>query len=176
MRRILVALVMLAAPVLAQEDSVVEPPMTLSRMAEIVFALDEAALSNGFSFQLNVDGVTVLIVTDPGADRMRAMSPIRPIDGLAAGELARMMQANFDTALDARYAIAQDTLWSVFIHPLSPLKKDQFVSGLGQTVNLAKTYGTFYTGGALTYGGGDSGGLHRQLIDDLQEKVEPIRF
>ncbi|MEO0389094.1 MAG: hypothetical protein AAF281_16500, partial [Pseudomonadota bacterium] len=122
MRRILVALVMLAAPVLAQEDSVVEPPMTLSRMAEIVFALDEAALSNGFSFQLNVDGVTVLIVTDPGADRMRAMSPIRPIDGLAAGELARMMQANFDTALDARYAIAQDTLWSVFIHPLSPLK------------------------------------------------------
>ncbi|MEM9429928.1 MAG: hypothetical protein AAGA32_10575, partial [Pseudomonadota bacterium] len=64
--------------------------------------------------------------------------------------------------------------WSVFIHPLSPLKKSQLVSGLGQTVNLAKTYGTFYTGGALTYGGGDSGGLHRELIDRLLEQTDPI--
>ncbi len=31
------------------------------------------------------------------------------------------MQANFDTALDARYAIAKGALWSTFIHPLSDL-------------------------------------------------------
>ncbi len=171
MIRILCLFLLFATQAPAQEA---EPPMTLSRMAEIVFALDEDALNQGPMFQMTIDGVEVIIVTDPSADRMRAMTPIRPIDGLQPSELARMMQANFDTALDARYAIAQDTLWGVFIHPLAPLKKNQLISGIGQTVNLAKTYGTFYTGGAFTYGGGDSDGLHRQLIDDLLQKADPI--
>ncbi|MEM9429721.1 MAG: hypothetical protein AAGA32_09520, partial [Pseudomonadota bacterium] len=150
--RILLILLIAAWPVRAEEG-----PMTLARLAEIVFAIDETAQNRGPVFQLRIDSVPLVIVTDAGADRMRAMSPIRAVDGIQPSELARMMQANFDTALDARYAIADGTLWSVFIHPLSPLKKSQLVSGLGQTVNLAKTYGTFYTGGALTYGGGDSG-------------------
>ena len=86
----------------------------------------------------------------------------------------RMMQANFDTALDARYAVAKGQLWAVFIHPLSPLKKDQLISSLGQTVNIARTYGTLYTGGALQFGGGDSPGIQRQLIEELLEKGEEI--
>ncbi|MEM7524503.1 MAG: hypothetical protein AAF360_12240, partial [Pseudomonadota bacterium] len=88
--------------------------------------------------------------------------------------LLRLMQANFDTALDARYAVAQGRLWSVYIHPLSALGKDEFISGLGQTVNLARTYGSLYTGGALTFGGGDSNDIHRALIDDLLKKGEAI--
>jgi len=39
------------------------------------------------------------------------------------------MQANFDSALDARYAIAKGKLWSAFIHPLSELNEEQFFSG-----------------------------------------------
>lgn len=149
-------------------------PMTLARMAEIVFAIDENAQSRGSNFRFTIDDVPVFIVSDPAADRMRAMSPIRPVDGLSPGEMARMMQANFDTALDARYAVAQETLWAVFIHPLSPLEKDQLVSGIAQTVNLVKTYGTLYSGGAINYRGGDSPGLQRELIEDLLERTEPI--
>jgi hypothetical protein len=85
-----------------------------------------------------------------------------------------MMQANFDSALDARYAVAQGRLWAVFIHPLSPLERDQFISGIGQTVNVAQTYGSLYTGGAMQFGGGDSVPLQRQLIDRLLEKGEEI--
>ena len=85
-----------------------------------------------------------------------------------------MMQANFDSALDARYAIARGTLWSVFIHPLEALQKNELISGLGQVVNLAQSYGTLYSGGALQYGGGDSGTLQRRLIDELLKKGEEI--
>jgi hypothetical protein len=151
-----------------------EPPMTLSRMAEIIFSLDENAKSNGNSFQITIQDIPVLIITDPNADRMRAMAPIRASEYMTPEELLRVMQANFDTALDARYAIAHGKLWGTFIHPLASLEKDEFISGLGQTVNIAKTYGTLYSGGALSFGGGDSIPLQRQLIDDLLKKGEEI--
>jgi hypothetical protein len=161
-------------PPLLQPDQTIGQPMTLSRLAEIVFALDENARSQGNAFEMTIANFNVLIVTDPAADRMRAMIPIRPAAGLTPDELARMMQANFDSALDARYAVADGTVWAVFIHPLSPLTKDQFISGLGQTVNVAATYGTLYTGGAMQFGGGDSAPLQRQLIDELQKKGDEI--
>ena len=41
-------------------------------------------------------------------------------------------------------------------------------------MNLALTYGTTYTSGGLTYGGGDSNQLHRELIDRLLKKGEKI--
>ena len=167
MIRVLAALLIFATSASAQE---VEPPMTLERLAGILETLDPEVSAQGERFSLQVEGTAVLVVTDPLNDRMRAMVPIRPVDGLSPSELARMMQANFDTALDARYAIAQGTLWGVYIHPLAPLQKNQFISGLGQAVNLARTYGSLYTGGAMSFGGGDSRGLHRELIDSLIEK------
>jgi hypothetical protein len=116
----------------------------------------------------------VLIVTDETADRMRAITPVAKSDEVSTEDMQRILQANFDTALDARYALAKDILWSAFIHPLTPLEKDQLISGLGQVVNLAQSYGTLYSGGALQYGGGDSGALQRALIDDLLKKGEDI--
>ncbi|WP_264212401.1 hypothetical protein [Leisingera thetidis] len=171
LRTIAIACV-LAAPALAQDPP--EPPMTYERLGRILFALDENAQPVGRGFQLSVSGVPVLVVTDPAADRMRAMVPLRPAEALTAEDLMRMMQANFDSALDARYAVARGQLWAVFIHPLSQLQKDQLISGLGQTVNIARTYGTLYTGGALQFGGGDSPGIQRQLIEELLEKGEEI--
>ena len=151
-----------------------EEPMTLERLTEIVRAVDPEAEFAGNAMRLTVENIPVVVVTDPVSDRMRAMVSIRSIDGVDPEELFRMMQANFDSALDARYAIGQGRLISVFIHPLSPLGKNEFLSGVGQVVNLALTYGSAYTGGALTYGGGDSRELHRKLIDDLLKKGEPI--
>jgi len=171
MLRLMAMMVFLAGPAAAQQA---EPAMTLERLAQIIVAVDPEAKLQGSSFQMTIEDVPILIVTDPDADRMRAMVPIRSVQGMDEGEMRRVMQANFDTALDARYAVAQGRLWSVFIHPLSPLERDQFLSGIGQTVNLATTYGTLYTGGAMTFGGGDSGALHRELIDRLLDKGEDI--
>ncbi|GAB5435597.1 hypothetical protein [Falsiruegeria mediterranea] len=158
----------------APKASEAEQPMTYERLGKIIFVLDPDAQPRGPGFELSVAGVPIIVVTDPVADRMRAMVPIRRADELTSEDMQRMMQANFDTALDARYAIANGTLWAAFIHPLSPLEKDQFISGLAQTVNIAKTYGTLYSGGAAQYGGGDSGNLQRALIEELLKKGEEI--
>ena len=147
-----------------------EPPMTVERMGKIIRSLDENAQSNGTSFQINIQDVPALILTDTKNDRMRILVPIRAAEGMTPSEVLRVLQANFDTTLDARYAIARGKLWATFIHPLSFLEKNEFISGLGQTVNIAKTYGTLYSGGALSFGGGDSIPLQRKLIDDLLKK------
>lgn len=167
--RLLVALHLFAFPAAAQDS-----PMDLTRLTEIIRKLDPEAEIKGFHMQLTIQDVPVSIVTDPVADRMRAFVPIRSAEVMTEDELMRVLQANFDTALDARYAVANNRLWAVFIHPLSPLEGDQLISGLGQTVNLALTYGSLYTGGAFTFGLGDSVELHRQLIDDLLKKGEDI--
>ena len=80
------------------------------------------------------------------------------------------MQANFDSALDSRYALANGRLWSIFIHPFAALGNDRLISGIAQTVNVAKTYGTLYSGGALQLGGGDSNDLQRDLIERLLKR------
>lgn len=101
-------------------------------------------------------GHKIYVITDESADRMRIMTPVASAEGLTQEALFRAMQANFDTALDARYAIAQGALWSAFIHPLSPLGDAEFQSGLSQVATLAATYGTTYNSGALRFGGGDT--------------------
>ncbi len=151
-----------------------EPPMTLERLATIVQVLDEEAVFRGPTMQFTIADVPVIVVTDPLADRMRAMVPIRAADGLDAAELMRLMQANFDTALDARYAVAQGRLWGVYIHPLSPLESDQFVSAIAQTVNVARSYGETYSGGAQVFGGGDSNGIYEELLEELRKKGEEL--
>ena len=160
-----------AAPLAAQEA---EPPMTPQRMAQIVLALDPEARPAGNGIEFQISDVPVLIVMDAGANRMRAMVPIRRSEGMTPEEIMRVMQANFDTALDARYAIANGQLWAVFIHPLRELERDQLISGIGQTVNIALTYGSLYTGGAVEFGGGDSQDLQRDLLEDLLERGQDI--
>lgn len=158
----------------AQDAPVTEPPMDFQRMTDIVRLLDPDARVAGNAIELTIDDIPVLIITDARADRMRAMVPIRSADGIDADEMRRLMQANFDSALDARYAVARGRLWGVFIHPLSPLERDQFISGIAQTVNVAKTYGGLYSGGAMQFGNGDSPGLQRELIDRLLKKGQEL--
>lgn len=161
------ALFMSAGLVFAQDEPALEPPMTMQRLADIILVIDPDAQLAGNAIELTIEDIPVIVIADQTANRMRAMVPIRSADGLSAEELARLMQANFDTALDARYAVARGRLWGAFIHPLSPLKKDQLISALIQTVNLARTYGQTYSGGAEVFGGGDSNGIYQDLFDEL---------
>lgn len=175
--RLFLALALCAAPVFAQEAGevpAVEPPMTMLRMAQIIRAIDPEAAAAGNTIQFTIDDIPLVVIADPTANRMRAMVPIRSAEGLEPEELMRLMQANFDTALDARYAVAQGRLWGVFIHPLSPLEKDQLLSAFVQTINVARTYGQTYSGGATVFGGGDSNGIYQELLKELQELGEEI--
>ncbi len=146
-------------------------PMTLDRMDEIIKRIAPQAQRDKGSWRFNIEGYQVSIFTDVRADRMRIIVPVESVENIPPERMYRLMQANFDSALDARYSVAQEILWSAFIHPLKSLEDSEFVSGLGQVINLAETYGTAYTSGALVFGGGDSQALQRrQLIDELLRK------
>lgn len=146
-----------------------------ARLLEIVVAIDEAARLTGNGATFEIEDTTVTLVFDVRADRMRLISQIRPSDGLSGSQLRRLMQANFDTALDARYAVAQGQLWSTFMHRMTTLETEDFVSALAQTVTLVKTYGTTYSSGAMSFGGGDSAAeLQKRLDRALRPDEEEI--
>ncbi len=159
----------------AQKKKIAEGTMTLEKMGKIIRRLDDGAKRQKNGWQFTVEKVPVVVVTDRKHNRMRILIAIRKTSDVSPDELTRMMQANFDTALDARYAIAHDIVWATFIHPLSELHDRQFITAVGQTVNLATTYGSTFSSGVLSFGAGDSRGIiQRQLIENLLKKGEPI--
>lgn len=144
-------------------------PMTAERLAELILAVDNEASLDGANWFFHTDGLETVVVYDTAADRMRILIPIGKTVDLEEGEMLRLMQANFDSALDARYAIAHDTVWGAFIHPLSTLTDETFLVGLAQTANVVTSYGTSYSSGLFLYGSGDSAEIERnRLIEELK--------
>ena len=98
----------------------------------------------------------VVVITDEAADRMRIMSPVVEDTELPAEQARTLLEANFDRALDARYAVSRGYVWSAFIHPLSALTEEEFVNGVRQVVTLAENYGTSYSSTNLVFQGGQN--------------------
>ena len=143
--------------------------MTGKKLSDLILNFDENAVVDTNSVQFTILERPVFLVYDVKADRMRLMSPIGQAGLLDHEVLTRLMQANYDAALDARYALANDIIWSVFLHPLGSLTEDDLLSGIAQTVTAAETFGTSYTSGAVIYGGGDSNTIHEDLLKRLEE-------
>lgn len=139
--------------------------MNNEQLEKIIRKIDSKAEGRSGFWRFTVADRELLVITDENANRMRILTGVVEIEELEEERLTRVMQANFDSALDARYAIARGVLWSAFLHPLSTLYERDFVSGIAQVVNLAVTYGGTYSSGAITFGGGDSDGLIQELLE-----------
>lgn len=179
MRAVLAGVLLFSLSVAASAQELAPPAladtkMTLPRLQQIISIIDPEARLFGNGAELTLHDIPIIVVADPVADRMRAMVPIRSAEEIAPEELMRLLQANFDSTLDARYAVARGRLWSVFIHPLSPLEPEQFLSGLTQTLNVALTYGSAYSGGAFAFGGGDSTDLYKELLEELLRRDQEL--
>lgn len=91
--------------------------------------------------------VVMVVVADEPSDRMRIVAPIAPVEDLPDPRIVFiLMEANFHTALDARYATSEGVVYSTFIHPLSSLTDGDFRSALTQVSNLVRTFGTTFSG------------------------------
>jgi hypothetical protein len=146
-------------------------PMTAIRMSELILRVDENAIHDGSTWYFNIIGLDAVLVFDIEADRMRVLIPIENTGDLSKDELLRLMQANFDSALDARYAIAQGQLWGAYIHPLSTLTDEEFLLGIGQTANVVASFGSSYSSGMFVFGGGDSGEIERKrFLEELSKE------
>lgn len=143
--------------------------MTPGKLITLIQKFDKDAKVGGNGVEFKVNERELFMVYDKNADRMRIISPVAQ-NGIASEEiLIRMMQANYDAVLDARYAMANDIIWAVFLHPLSSLTQEDFLSGVAQTVTAADTFGTTYTSGAMVFGGGDSNSIHEDLLKELEK-------
>jgi hypothetical protein len=149
-----------------------ENQASLDMIAEVIGALDGEAERSGNNWQFTVEERMLIVVTDASAGRMRIITPIAESANLPQEALERLMQANFDTALDARYAIGQGVVWGAFVHPLDSLTTRDFASGVLQTKSLADTFGTTFSSGVLNYGGGDSGAILDEQLNELLEQLE----
>lgn len=150
-------------------------PMTIDRLVALIEILDEESARTGNVIEFTISGASITLVADPAANRMRLVVGIAREEVLTPELMKRLLQANFDTTLDARYGIAQGILWATFLHPLSSLSEGELISGIVQTVNVALSYGSSYTSGLFTFGGGDSGDILKEELERrLREKEDPV--
>jgi hypothetical protein len=107
------------------------------------------------------DEVPVYVFSDESHDRMRVMAPVGELKEVEGRVLQVLLQANYDRALDARYALRGLEVWSVAVHPLATLAPDDFASLIEQVVRLVKNTGTTYASTDLVFmaqGGEEDGG------------------
>ena len=128
--------------------------MTNQRLDELIKDNAQNVQGQLGYWQLNISGRDLLVITDATHNRMRIMSPVTAQDQLDKDELTRLLEANFGSALDAKYALRDGTLWSVFTHPLGELTDEQFLDCLAQVFNLANNFGQSYASSNLIFGGG----------------------
>jgi hypothetical protein len=100
---------------------------------------------------LRRDDVEVAVVADAAHDRMRVLAPVGDASKLAPADLATLLDADFDRALDAKYATRQGVVWAVYVHPLSSLTREEFESAVNQVIALRKNYGTTFSSTSLVF-------------------------
>ena len=126
--------------------------MTPERMGSIIYEVGTDVEVGPNFWQFQVEGIFLMCIYDTTYDRMRIISPIIETDKMTIAQQYSMLQANFHSALDARYAISEGVVYSAFVHPLSSLRATDFESAILQVAVLGATFGTEYTSGALSYG------------------------
>ncbi|HHC79783.1 MAG TPA: hypothetical protein ENK46_07865 [Flavobacteriia bacterium] len=125
--------------------------MTNSDLEKIIYVVADSLRGTEGNWQFMIKDRILLCITDENHNRMRIISPIIEQKKLAYTDLLKLMEANFHTALDVKYAISDDILWSVFIHPLKELSKDEALSAINQVYTAAESYGTTYHSTNLTF-------------------------
>ena len=130
-------------------------PMTNKKLDDLIRQITSDVVGQMGNWQFLINKRDILVITDERHNRMRIMSPVTTQDRLNEAELTRLLEANFSSALDAKYALRDQTLWSVFTHPLGELSDEQFLDCVAQVANLANNFGHSYASSNLFFGGGE---------------------
>ena len=130
-------------------------PMTNKKLDDLIRQITSDVVGQMGNWQFLINKRDILVITDERHNRMRIMSPVTTQDRLNEAELTRLLEANFSSALDAKYALRDQTLWSVFTHPLGELSDEQFLDCVAQVANLANNFGQSYASSNLFFGAGE---------------------
>ncbi|WP_445159270.1 hypothetical protein [Mesohalobacter salilacus] len=129
---------------------------------------DEVQGQNG-QWQFKINERVLICVTDTNHNRMRIITPIVEVEKLNPEEILSALAANFHTALDVKYAISDDIMWSVFIHPLKELSDAQASDAIEQVYSAAETFGRSYSSTNLVFPGS------QDSEDNSDEETVPLK-
>ena len=119
--------------------------MDNEKLGEIFELLSDTIIGGPGNWRMMIADVPMICITDQFANRMRIVSPIKPVADSSDEEIMACMEANFHTSLDVRYSISEGIICTAFIHPLAELTDEQVLDAIAQIYAASKTYGTEYT-------------------------------
>jgi hypothetical protein len=138
----------------------------LEALAELLERTVEDFQRSPTHWQFAHQDVPMACLIDERFDRMRFIAPVTDVGDLDDATKDAILEANFHTTLDARYASSNGLLFAAFIHPLSSLDESLARSALDQVASLVHTFGTDYSSGALEFVSG------RDELDDTPFEEE----
>ncbi len=142
-----------ADPAYPQErPSQAVPAMTVGTLQGILKETVENLKGDSGQWRFTYADVEMALLISVPHDRMRIVAPIGSEAQLTDQQRKRMLEGNFHSALDVRYATSNGLVYAAYIHPLSPLRREEIQSALRQVAELVKTFGTTYSSGELSFG------------------------
>ena len=127
--------------------------MTPERLVDIIKQEADTADIQGNSVRFLFNDAILISIYDENANRMRIISPIVEREKLGEEELLNALVANFHSALDVKYALSDEMVWSVFAHPLKELSEAQVIDAMHQVYAAALTFGGSYSSTNLVFPG-----------------------
>jgi hypothetical protein len=126
--------------------------MTVEELAQLLNDATDDFRRSPTHWQFIHEGIPMACLTDLGFDRMRFIAPIAELSSIDDATKDAVLEANFHTALDARYGSSNGLLFAAFLHPLSSLEGELARSALDQVASLVHTFGSHFTSGAIEFG------------------------
>ncbi|MEM8677987.1 MAG: hypothetical protein AAGF97_01420 [Planctomycetota bacterium] len=127
--------------------------MNNRRLQKLIEAVGTITDGQPGFWRFDFEGRELVAMTDENHNRVRVMTAVATESDLSDKEVRTLLDANFDRALDAKYATSQGILWSVFMHPFKELAEEQFFDAVSQVKTLADNFGTSYSSSNLLFGG-----------------------
>ncbi|MEM9273853.1 MAG: hypothetical protein AAGA80_12925 [Cyanobacteria bacterium P01_F01_bin.143] len=88
-------------------------------------------------WQIEHQEMKILVVLSEDQSWLRILTAIAPIQEVQP-LLMPILEANFETTGEIRYALAENVLWAVFHHRLGSLIEDDFCHAISSLVSLAE--------------------------------------
>jgi hypothetical protein len=159
-RQIFIGLLILAGTTLLGAGPVEQPKavpprldtMTIQILQGLLKEVAQDLKGESGQWRFTYGGIDMAILTSVAHDRMRIIAPVGPEADVTDQQRQRMLAANFHSALDARYATSNGMVYAAYLHPLSPLQRNEVLSALHQVAQLVKTFGTTYSSSDLSFG------------------------
>lgn len=152
-------LLLLSANVFSQK-------MTLTKLNDIFLKVTDDVEKKNSKWTFSINEISFIAIADATYNRMRIISPIVPITKLSEELKTAALIANFHTALDIKYAITNDILCAVFIHPLKELSEKQVMDAVSQIYYGNVNFGTSFSSTSLIF---PSKKIERKLVEEKEQ-------